>query len=86
MWLYVDDILIVGSNDKMIRTTKKLLNSKFNMIDMGLADEILAVKITRTSDVIILSQSHYFDKILAKFDKSNTSVSTTPVDLSLHLT
>ncbi|GJV87168.1 retrotransposon protein, putative, ty1-copia subclass [Tanacetum coccineum] len=29
--LYVDDMLIVGSNDKMIRSTKDMLKSKFDM-------------------------------------------------------
>ena len=86
MCLYVDDILIVGSNDEMIRTTKRLLNSKLDMKHMGLADVILGVKITRTSDGIVLSQSHYVEKILEKFSKSNTSVSRTPVDASLRLT
>ena len=84
--LYVHDILIVGSNDEMIRTTKRLLNSKFDMKDMGLADVILGIKITRTSSGIVLSQSHYVEKILEKFGKSDTSVSRTLVDLSLHLT
>ena len=84
--LYVDDILIVDSNDEMIITTKRLLNSKFDMKNMGLTDVILGVKITRTSDGIVLSQSHYVEKILEKFGKSDTSVSRTPVDVSLHFT
>ena len=50
--LYVDDILIVGSDDKMVTSTKKLLNSKFGMKDMGLTDVILGIKITRTSNSI----------------------------------
>ena len=69
----------------MIRTTR-LLNSKLDMKDIGLADVILGVKITKTSDGIVLSQSHYVEKILEKFGKSDTSVSRTPVDVSLHLT
>ncbi|KAL6344924.1 hypothetical protein AAG906_006685 [Vitis piasezkii] len=36
--LYVDDMLIVGSDDKMITSTKNMLNSRFDMKDMGLAD------------------------------------------------
>ncbi|GJV68588.1 retrovirus-related pol polyprotein from transposon TNT 1-94 [Tanacetum coccineum] len=39
--LYVDDMLIVGSNDKIIRSTKDMLKSKFDMKDMGLADEVI---------------------------------------------
>ena len=83
--LYVDDMLIVGSNDKMIKSTKNMLNSKFDMKDMGMADVILGIKITRTSDGLILSQSHYVDNILGKFDKDNSGVVRTPIDLSLKL-
>ena len=35
--LYVDDMLIVGSNDKMVKSTKDMFNSKFDMKDMRLA-------------------------------------------------
>ncbi|KAI3758100.1 hypothetical protein L6452_05648 [Arctium lappa] len=34
--LYVDDMLIIGSDDKMIRSTKDMLKSKFDMKDLGL--------------------------------------------------
>ena len=62
--LYVDDMLIVGSNDWMIKSTKAFLNSKFEMKDMGLADVILGIKIHRSSEGLVLSQSHYVGKIL----------------------
>ncbi|GJU04613.1 retrotransposon protein, putative, ty1-copia subclass [Tanacetum coccineum] len=49
--LYVDDMLIVGSNDKIIRSTKDMLKSKFDMKDMGLADDvIIGIKIIRNSE------------------------------------
>ena len=53
---------------------------------MGIADVILGIKITRISGGIVLSQSHYVDKILEKFSGLDTSVSLPPVDLSLHFT
>ena len=53
--LYVDDMLIVGSDDKMIISTKNMLNSRFDMKDIGLANVILGIKILRTSDGLILS-------------------------------
>ena len=46
--LYVDDMLIVDSNDKMITFTKNMLNSRFDMKDLGLTDVILGLKIKRT--------------------------------------
>ena len=53
--LFVDDMLIVDSDDKMIISTKNMLNLRFDMKDMGLADVILRIKILRTSDGLILS-------------------------------
>ena len=85
MSLYVDDMLIVGSDDKMIVSTKNMLNSRFDMKDMGLADVILGIKIKRTSEGLILSQSYYVDNILRKFDKDNSGIPKTPVDVILHL-
>ena len=82
--LYVDDMLIVGSDDKMITSTKNMLNSRFDMKEMGLADVILGIKIKRTSDGLVLSQSHYVDNILGKFDKDKSGIARTPVDVTLH--
>ena len=83
--LYIDDILIVGSNDKMIKSTKNMLNSRFDIKDIGLVDVILGIKITRISDGLILSQSHYVDKFFKKFNKDDSGVTRTPLDNSLHL-
>ena len=53
--LYVDDILIIGSNTKMIRITKQFLSGRFDMKDMGVANVILGIKIFKTSKGLILS-------------------------------
>ncbi|KAJ9540180.1 LOW QUALITY PROTEIN: hypothetical protein OSB04_026686 [Centaurea solstitialis] len=41
-----------------------MLKSKFDMKDMGLSYVILGIKITRTQNSLVLSQTHYVDKIL----------------------
>ena len=46
--LYVDDVLIVGSHDKIITSTKNMLNLRFDMKYLGLAIVILGIKIKRT--------------------------------------
>ena len=46
--LYVDDMLIVSSDNKMITSTKNMLNSRFDMKYLGLLDVILRIKIKRT--------------------------------------
>ena len=78
--LYVD----VGNDDKMITSTKNMLNSMFDIKDLRLADVILGIKIKRKSDGLILRQSHYVDNILGKFDKDNFGIAKTPVDVTLH--
>ena len=84
--LYVDEMFIVGNDDKMITSTKNILNSRFEMKDLGLVDVILGIKIKiKTSYGLILSQSHYVDNILGKFDKDNSGIAITPVDETLHL-
>ena len=83
--LYIDDILIIGSNNEVIKTTKEMFNDKFDMKDLGVADVILGIKISKTSDGLILSQSHYIEKILKKFKQNHGSPMRTPVDVNLNL-
>ena len=78
-------MLIIGSNNEVIKTTKKMLNNKFNMKDLGVADVILGIKIFKTSDELILSQSHYIEKILKKFKQDDSNPMRTPIDVNLHL-
>ncbi|KAK6146304.1 hypothetical protein DH2020_020173 [Rehmannia glutinosa] len=82
---YVDDMLIMGSSHDLIMKTKNMLKKNFDMKDMGLSDVILGIKISRTSDGIVLSQSHYVESILRRFNAFDSAPAKTPVDLSLHL-
>ena len=61
--LYVDDMLIFGSNMHVINETKNMPKSHFNMKDLGEDSFILGMKITKTCDGIFLDQSHYIEKI-----------------------
>ncbi|KAK6146502.1 hypothetical protein DH2020_020371 [Rehmannia glutinosa] len=83
--LYVDDMLIIGSNHDIIKNTKKMLTQNFDMKDMGVANVILGIKISKTSGGLVLSQSHYVESILRKFDVYDESPVKTPIDASLHL-
>ena len=41
--LYLDDMLIVSVDDKMTISTKNMLNSRFDMKDMGLVDVLFRI-------------------------------------------
>ena len=47
VYLYVDDILIFGTNMKGVCETKKYLSSVFKMKDLNEVDTILGIKIKR---------------------------------------
>ncbi|GKD98518.1 putative RNA-directed DNA polymerase [Tanacetum coccineum] len=83
--LDVDDMLIVGSNDKMIKSTKDILKSKFDMKDMGLVDVILGIKIIQTQNGLVLSQAYYMDKIFNTHNVRDFGQARTPIDTSMHL-
>ena len=75
----------MGSNNEVIKTTKEMFHNKFDMKDLGVVDVILGIKISKTSDGLILSQSHYIEKILKKFKQNDTSPMRTHVDVNIHL-
>jgi hypothetical protein len=84
--LYVDDILIFGSNLNVIEEVKNLLSSNFEMKDLGEADVILNIKLVREGDGgVTLLQSHYVEKVLSLFGFSDCDPAPTPYDPSMLL-
>ena len=83
--LYMDDMLILGTDMDVVKSTKDLFSSKFDMKDLGEADVILGIKIVKNSEGIILCQSHYVEKVLKKFNHFDCDPVRTPYDLSIHL-
>ena len=65
--LYVDDMLILSHCMEMINETKRMLASNFDMKDMGEANVIIGIKVTRVSDGLRFSQEHHVEKFLKKF-------------------
>ncbi|GJW48041.1 zinc finger, CCHC-type containing protein [Tanacetum coccineum] len=78
--LYVDDMLIFGKHQNQVDKTKKFLSSKFSLKDMGEADVIFGIKIKCENKGIVITQSHYIEKILNKFNREDCSPMSTPMD------
>ncbi|CAH9139832.1 unnamed protein product [Cuscuta epithymum] len=83
--LYVDDMLIFGTNEDVVTKTKHFLSSHFEMKDLGKADLILGVKLTRTENGFSMCQSHYIEKLLKKFNYFDVTPVRTPYDPSTSL-
>jgi hypothetical protein len=68
--LYVDDMLLIGNNKKIIQDVKTQLSSKFDMKDLGAANFILGMEIKRDQEnkKLRLNRRKYFKTILHRFD------------------
>nr|GEZ33381.1 zinc finger, CCHC-type [Tanacetum cinerariifolium] len=78
--LCVDDMLIFGTDQNQVDKTKKFLSSRFSMKDMEESDVILGIKIKRENKGIVITQSHYIEKILKKFNREDCSPVSTLID------
>ena len=69
----------------IINAAKMLLKNDFDMKDLGEANVILGMKISRTSNGIFVDQSHYLKKILKKYNYFDCKPASIPFDSSAHL-
>ena len=72
--LYVDDMLLIGSDIGALSTVKVWLASNFDMKDLGEASYILGIKLhrDRSNRMLGLSQASYIDKIPERFSMTNS--------------
>jgi len=79
--LYVDDILLASSSVELLIETKLILNSHFDMKDLGDASVVLGIQISRdrSRGILGLSQRGYIDKVLKRFNMHSCSSCATPV-------
>ncbi|KAH9660266.1 hypothetical protein KPL70_024153 [Citrus sinensis] len=79
--LYVDDMLVACKDRDEIDKLKVLLNSEFEMKDLGYARKILGMEIRRNrgKGKLFLSQEKYLRKVLEVFEMDNAK----PVQLPL---
>ena len=85
--LYVDDMLVAGSNMQEIVNLKLRLSKQFEMKDLGAAKQILGMRIKRdtNSRTLLLSQDKYINKVLSRFNMQNAKVVSTPLGVHFRL-
>ena len=78
--LYIDDILLLGENIKLLTEVKDWLATQFKMKDLGNANYVLGIQILRDKKnrVLALSQATYIDKVLAHFSMENSKKGLIP--------
>lgn len=85
--LYVDDILIASKSKKQVEYLKQLLNTEFEMKDLGDAKKILGMEITRdrVKGTLSISQGGYLLKVLGNFKMDLCKSVATPMGAHFRL-
>ncbi|KAL5762397.1 hypothetical protein ACOSP7_018661 [Xanthoceras sorbifolium] len=85
--LYVDDMLIAGSDMQEIMNLKRELSKQFAMKDLGAAKQILGMRIKRDtkSGTLLLSQAEYIKKVLSRFNMQDAKPVSTPLGIHFRL-
>ena len=80
--LYVDDLIIAGSNKEIVDCFKKAIGDRFKMKDLGNLRWILGMEVRRIRDMRILeiSQTAYIDRVLERFGMANCKPVSTPAE------
>lgn len=77
--IYVDDLLIIGDDDKLIHETKDVLHHKFKVKDLGKFRYFLGIEMMRSSKKILLNQRKYVLELMSDLRLGGTKPVATPL-------
>lgn len=77
--IYVDDIIITGSNSKFLKSFITQLNVMFALKDLGSLHYFLGVEVCRDEGGLYLKQTKYIFDLLRKFNMENVTFCPTPM-------
>ena len=84
--VYVDDIVITGSDSKGISSLKSFLQSQFHTKDLRMVKYFLGIEVMRSKHGIFLSQRKYVFDLLSEAGKLGLKPCNSPMVLGVHLT
>ena len=67
LFLYVDDLILIGSDPKLITHVKSNIKQNFEMLEVGNLHYFLGLQVLQTKEGIFLSQSMYACDLLRCF-------------------
>jgi hypothetical protein len=85
--LFVDDILLFSPSMDAIRSIKGLLNSKYEMTDIGPIQQFLGIQVVRDRQArtIHINQAPYIESVLKRFQMDNCNGVSTPMEPNIQL-
>lgn len=83
--MYVDDILLTGTDIEEINNLKELLHNQFKIKDQGKLHYFLGLKILYTAMGVIISQRKFALDVLKEYQRTQFSSFTSPLDATIKL-
>ncbi|GJP62004.1 hypothetical protein CLOP_g19111 [Closterium sp. NIES-67] len=86
--VYVDDMILITADSAELERVKRELGSRLKCKDLGELQHYLGMEITRdrAARTISLSQGHYLQQVLERFDMARGTPQVTPLPVGHHLT
>jgi hypothetical protein len=84
--LYVDYLILTGSDSKLLNHVKNSLKKKFEMTDLGFLHYFLGLQVLQTNEGIFLSQSKYSCDLLRRFHMDDCKPTPSPFQSRVKLT
>ena len=78
--LYVDDVLLLGKDRKVLECIKQKLMGRFSMTDMGDVSLVFGMEVTRgrTKGTVTITQENYVKSLLERYGTGNCNPAHTP--------
>jgi hypothetical protein len=83
--LYVDDLILTGSDSKLLNHVKTNLKKKFEMLDLGFLHYFLGLQVFQTNEGIFLSHSKYACDLLRCFHMDDCKPTPSPFQSGVKL-
>ena len=83
--LYVDDLILTGSDPKLLTHVKSSLKQNFEMSDLGHLHYFLGLQVLQTKEGIFLSQSKYAFDLLHLFHMEDCKLAPSPFQFGVKI-
>ena len=83
--VYVDDMVVTGSDDEEINKFQQILAAEFELKDLGNLKYFLGIKVARSKKGISMNQRKYVLDLLAEMGMLNCKPIDTPIEVNHHL-
>ena len=83
--LYVDDLIVTGSNVEEIEAFKSQMMSGFEMSNLGKLTYFLGIEFTEVAEGLVMHQMKYASDILKRFNMMNCNPSSSPAETNVKL-